>query len=811
MPLEDIDSLKTTTSGVRESTVGVPFGETRSTVGTAELSHSLLAGTVAAAVPSAPLGASPKQFPPKTQAGLSQPGSQSAAPARREPRARRRSRCMRGMVQEEASRQARLARAGQGRATWPVLPRVTLPSRAGIWPRLRHGPARIPRPVLRAMPRPLLLPIAAGACALLANACQSPSARNREAEERARELLARWFPEAKQPVDRASLLSALVPETAPQVPAGTPLEEDLRSAAQSALARTDFQQARDLLVEWLGPRELDLAERVLEGGDPARALAMLDRCARSNPESPRLYSLRARARYLVGIQQGPEGRELVQSALDDGLRSARSRGGPEDWTQASEAAFWLGQTGPAREYSEQAVERGAALADGAAERARAQASVAELRELEAAGAAPDALAAPAQRTARALEEFLGFAPADLWAWQQLTGILEQHERAGRAAAATARALEFAPADPLLHERAARLALALGGRERLLSDYADFSARHPEVALGAWYPAVQHYEAGCELAAVQRDGRTEFEAADALFARAAALEPSIAPACQDYRAACRVGIGWSLLERDVQASEAAFHQAETLAPGRALPAGLPSPLEGLDRLARHWADKDLLHASELFGELHRLAPENAGWANDAGLALRDSAVELESRARAACARGARGEADALLARAREQMERSFRAYQDAVQLAPDDVALLNDCALILVYHLQRDPDEAERMLRRALELGEARLPELARALAEAGLEDESKNQRKLEQQRLLSAMGDAWQNLGVLCLSLRGDAAHALEYLEKCRGLDPRQDVTGPGGYLEQAQAALSGKLDPRVTDATRWAAPCKDK
>ena len=180
------------------------------------------------------------------------------------------------------------------------------------------------------------------------SACQSPAARNREVEQKARELLARWFPEARTPVDRGSLLAALAPETPPQLPADTPLEEDLRSAAQSALARTDFQEARDLLVEWLGPRELDLAERVLEGGDPARALAMLDRCARSNPESSRLYSLRARARYLVGIQQGAPGRELVQSALDDGLRSARARGGPEDWTQASEAAFWLGQVGAAR-------------------------------------------------------------------------------------------------------------------------------------------------------------------------------------------------------------------------------------------------------------------------------------------------------------------------------------------------------------------------------------------------------------------------------------------------------------------------------
>jgi len=142
-----------------------------------------------------------------------------------------------------------------------------------------------------------------------------------------------------------------------------------------------------------------------------------------------------------------------------------------------------------------------------------------------------------------------------------------------------------------------------------------------------------------------------------------------------------------------------------------------------------------------------------------------------------------------------------------------VRLLNDCALILANYLQRDPDEAERMLRRAIELGELQLPALAKAAAEEGLDADEKHKRSLAQQELVSAVGDAWQNLGVLQLTLRGDAHKAQEYLEKCRGMgpDPRTEVFGPGKYLEQARAALAGTLDPRITDATRWAAPCKDK
>ncbi|MBK7641649.1 MAG: hypothetical protein IPJ19_01145 [Planctomycetes bacterium] len=440
--------------------------------------------------------------------------------------------------------------------------------------------------------------------------------------------------------------------------------------------------------------------------------------------------------------------------------------------------------------------------------------MAELTALAQGGSSAEELAATAARAERALEEYLGFAPADLWSWQQLTALYEQYELAGRAQNATARALEFAPGDALLHARYARLSFALGGRERVLADYAAFARRHPEVALAAWYPALQHYEAGCEALAAEREGAAEFTAAQELFARAEALDASIQESCAQYAAACRVGLGWSkLVAGQGRAAEQEFRAAEALAPGtlaRELPAGLASGLAGLARIARECADADSARAAALFEELHRLAPQEAGWANDAGLALRDDAVALERAGRSACTRGAGADAEHLLARARDEMERSLRAYQDAVALAPEDPGLLNDCALILVYHLQRDADEAERMLRHVLELAEAPLSGLAAAAAEEGLEPEQKSERSLAHQRQLTIVGDARQNLGVLYLTLRGDAKTALGYLESCRGMgpDPRTEVNQ---YLATAHAALEHGIDPRVDDATRWAAPCKDK
>ncbi len=88
--------------------------------------------------------------------------------------------------------------------------------------------------------------------------------RAREIEQGAHDLLAQWFPEATQPVDRASLLAALVPQQPVLAPVASPREEEVRTAAQEALAQAEWARARDLLVELLGPREIEEAARVLD-------------------------------------------------------------------------------------------------------------------------------------------------------------------------------------------------------------------------------------------------------------------------------------------------------------------------------------------------------------------------------------------------------------------------------------------------------------------------------------------------------------------------------------------------------------------
>ncbi len=85
------------------------------------------------------------------------------------------------------------------------------------------------------------------------------------------------------------------------------------------------------------------------------------------------------------------------------------------------------------------------------------------------------------------------------------------------------------------------------------------------------------------------------------------------------------------------------------------------------------------------------------------------------------------------------ERSYDAYTKATKYCPDDPRIINDCALILVYHLGRDLKKAEGMFKKAIALGTRMLLEKKKKGILTGDEREF----------LEEAVGDAWQNLGIL--------------------------------------------------------------
>ena len=134
----------------------------------------------------------------------------------------------------------------------------------------------------------------------------------------------------------------------------------------------------------------------------------------------------------------------------------------------------------------------------------------------------------------------------------------------------------------------------------------------------------------------------------------------------------------------------------------------------------------LDAAFLAEMLAGARPHEARHWNNLGLFLRDEGERLELEAH----RDKLPKPDAALLDG--LYERSFRAYERALELTPDDPQLLNDTALMLIYHVGPDFPRAQGMFERALALIEAQL-------ARPDLSEE-------DRQRLEQNLADAKENL-----------------------------------------------------------------
>jgi tetratricopeptide (TPR) repeat protein len=115
----------------------------------------------------------------------------------------------------------------------------------------------------------------------------------------------------------------------------------------------------------------------------------------------------------------------------------------------------------------------------------------------------------------------------------------------------------------------------------------------------------------------------------------------------------------------------------------------------------------------FERVTQLVPDRADWWNNLGLFARDT----------------------------EQYEKSYAAYEKAVELKPDSARFVNDKALLLFYHLNRNLEQAEADFKKAIELGR-------REFADA--KEESKDDA-------FSAYTDAMVNLARLYHKQKRDA------------------------------------------------------
>ena len=641
--------------------------------------------------------------------------------------------------------------------------------------------------------------------------------------------LARMFPELRGDVTRESIAALFASRATPGEPeasrAVASADDAMPAAVATALEEGRLADAHALISELLTDELLTRASALLEAGNARDALTVLDDAADVSPRNAEVLRMRAEGALAVGLELGDP--TFLEDALASFRTAARLNGDPRAWVGASRAARELFQTDEAIEYAQRALRgpEGAAIEASvslSAQRSLAQASFDKfIGAKQAADTAPETLQELFESTRAALAGYHDRAPRDAWGWTQHANLFEWQTAHADAQRVLLEALDYLPSETALHSRLVEVSRNLGGSEAVLDAYAEFTGRHPEEQLGIWFPAVERFEAALKGYNDGDDTSAEFETARDAFETCRDARDDYRDACIGYEIVCQSGIGWCRLRSgDLEGAHKAFLAMDDLKQGDGLTYVIRDLRSGVDGLAlvadasyNRGQDPNSIEradhmerASKIFDYLHAYQETETNWANNAGFFNRETAVLLEQRAKTMARQGDVEQAERLLVRARELMERSFLAYLDACELAPEDVRIVNDTGLILTHYLQRDVPQAEELLMRAVELGEEQVPEAREELATIEFSEEERAAKRDALEALEVALGDAYENLGVLHLTLKGQADVARGWFKKALeegGPDPRPIVDR---YLTICDMAECGELDPVVNDKSRWAA-----
>ncbi len=623
---------------------------------------------------------------------------------------------------------------------------------------------------------------------------------------------------------------------------------ELQAQAIRCVEEGDFESAREVLDELLLTDRLTRARARILGGAPEDALIEIDRALEIAPQDPEVRLLKADASLRLAearIQGGGGSPGLIQGALLDALEFYRGAGeSTHGLFGASRASWWLNQKEAALEFARRGMaQRGPddALPEefgGTPERIYAE----QVYAAYASARAESRDDAPAlfRESEDALGKCLGRASDDPWAWSTLADLYQWEGQLGAAKETLLRGLQRVPEDVGLLARLARVGQELEGAAATVRTFETYVAAHPEVLAARWQLAAAHFELA--LQGYEKDPRVldpePFRAAEQEFRALRERAPEFAQGALGFEVVCRLARGWCAYH----AADMARAEREFLAMNELLergvewqlPGRLESGIQGLFFVADAYSKNDNLAAGEVFEHLHELQPDQYLWANNAGFFLRDAGVDLEREGRGLC-RAARGlvgnvevlaelraragiaglppgspeeraafarAADERLARARAILERSWAAYRPAAELVPNDVRVVNDAALVLVYYLRHDLGLAEQLLLRCVEMGG---PQLEAKRAELAVEASPERASALESEieLLTEAWGDAHQNMGVLEWFHRGNAAAARPWFEKSLEIWPtRPEVQN--SYLPQVR----GERAPDREEFLAWGEPC---
>ncbi|MGC6486168.1 MAG: hypothetical protein ACON4Z_00850 [Planctomycetota bacterium] len=296
-----------------------------------------------------------------------------------------------------------------------------------------------------------------------------------------------------------------------------------------------------------------------------------------------------------------------------------------------------------------------------------------------------------------------------------------------------------PAEAQIHDAYIEWMTQNGQHDALVGGYRRLVREKPDAPVLRWFEGRAVY-ARADL--LRAEGN--FQGAAAIYGKSRdvfgeylAVMPQHREATRQWQALCdlamaRCAADTGDLER---AADLMFRAAETSAATTAYVDGQPQLVDSFGNhftgaafavhVALTQAPEDALRRTLAFNErVFEAYPDRWGFLyNNAALAARDLGVQVANTGDDAAAM--------------ELWERSYRYYEKAVALSPTDARIVNDCGLMLIYHLDRDFARARACFDRAIEIGTAQLAELA--------DDVPAREREL----LEEAVGDAWQNIAVM--------------------------------------------------------------
>ncbi len=522
-----------------------------------------------------------------------------------------------------------------------------------------------------------------------------------------------------------------------------------------------------------------------EQGRLDEALERVDQALETRKEDPGFWSLKGKICYEIATRQEAAGlgggyfqaAQALEKAVSLGSRSARTRillarillknGRPEEALPRAEEALELART--PKEKARAYLVAGEAANGILAQRVRNKAS-------------KSTIAQAARQALDFLKKGLDLAPDDAQGWIYLANTYAWEGLQAREIQVLQQALARLPENEDLHRYFQDRLFQLGRQEEAVGFLARMVHKDPSNAVAWWYLGRARMALAESLREKAQDEAAleAYDQAVQAWKEAARLKPSFTSSSNQSIAMALVGKGWLLYQKGlfrdarkalVRAWKAwpdVFDKKDRFgvsyitamqAIGKALlggSRGFLSPGSGGPPTALD-PEKSLRLAVEHFRDLiarHKDRKKYLGWwYNNLGLALRDLGSLLARRS------GTKG---APPEEAMKCWRESFQAYSKSVEIFPEDPRILNDCALILVYHLGEKLDYAEKLFRKAIRLGTASLKEKE----EAGTLTEE------ERKFLEEAVGDAWQNLGLLYQRYRKDPEKALACYRKAVGYYP---------------------------------------